>query len=91
MKELGIRSIIRRKRRFFGKQVSVVNPNRLDRNFQADRPLQKLVTDITFIRVNEKFFYLSAVQDLFNNEILSWHISERNDLKLVNEKRKVST
>ena len=28
-------------------------------------------------------FYLSAVQDLYNNEIVAWKISERNDLELV--------
>lgn len=32
---------------------------------------------------NGRFFYLSAIQDLFNNEIVAYQISERNDLKLV--------
>ena len=63
MKELGIRSVIRKKRRFFGRQASVVNPNRLERQFKAEA------------RVGERFFYLSAVQDLFNNEIVSWQVS----------------
>ncbi|MNK56210.1 Integrase core domain protein [compost metagenome] len=85
MKKLGIQSVIRKKRRFFGKQASVVNPNRLDRQFQADTPLSKLATDITYIRVGERFVYLSAIQDLYNNEIVAWHLSERNDLALVNE------
>ncbi|MCM3340618.1 IS3 family transposase [Paenibacillus sp. MER TA 81-3] len=51
MKELGIRSVIRKKRRYFGKQVPVVHPNRLERKFHAETPLRKLVTDITYIRV----------------------------------------
>jgi len=83
MKELGIRSVIRKKRRFFGRQASVVNPNRLERQFKAEAPLMKLVTDITYLRVGERFFYLSAVQDLFNNEIVSWQVSPQNDLSLV--------
>lgn len=83
MKKLSIRSVIRRKRRFFGKQASVVHPNRLERNFQSDAPLQKLVTDITYIRAGERFVYLSAIQDLYNNEVVAWHLSERNDLALV--------
>jgi transposase InsO family protein len=83
MKKLGIRSVIRVKRRFFGKQASVVNPNRLKRKFQAEKPLEKLVTDITYLRVNPTFYYLSAVLDIFNNEILAWCISHRNDLELV--------
>jgi putative transposase len=83
MKKLGIRSVIRKKRRFFGKQASVVNPNRLERQFYAEAPLRKLVTDITYIRVGARFVYLSVIQDLFNNEIVAWHLSERNDLALV--------
>lgn len=85
MKALGIRSVIRKKRRFFGKQVSIVNPNRLERKFHADGPLQKLVTHITYLRAGERFYYLSAIQDLYNNEVVSWSISERNDLALVNK------
>ncbi|MCE0453786.1 IS3 family transposase [Brevibacillus sp. AF8] len=83
MKELGIRSVIRKKRRFFGRQASVVNPDRLERQFKAEAPLKKLVTDITYLRIGERFFYLSAVQDLFNNEIVAWHVSSQNDLSLV--------
>ena len=83
MKKLGIRSVIRKKRRFFSKQASVVQPNRLERKFHADAPLQKLVTDITYIRAGERFVYLSVIQDLYNNEVVAWQLSERNDLALV--------
>lgn len=83
MKEIGIQSIIRKKRRYFGKQAPVVQPNRLNRNFTATAPNQKLVTDITYLPLNGQFYYLSAIQDLFNNEIVAYHLSERNDLKLV--------
>lgn len=38
MKQLGICSVIRKKRRFFRKQASVVNPNWLQRQFKADTP-----------------------------------------------------
>jgi len=48
MRELKISSVIRKKRRYFGKQVSVVFPNRLNRDFRATVPNQKLVTDITY-------------------------------------------
>lgn len=39
------------------------------------------VTDITYVRVGEHFTYLSAVLDLYNNEIVAWKLSERNDLE----------
>jgi hypothetical protein len=83
MRKLDIRSVIRKKRRFFGKQASVVHPNRLDRQFHTQAPLRKLVTDITYIRVGDRFVYLSAILHLFNNEIVAWHLSEHNDLALV--------
>lgn len=83
MKELGIKSVIRKKRRFFGTEPSYIQPNRLERNFKATAPNQKLVTDITYIPFNGQNFYLSAIQDLFHNEIVSYQLSERNDLNLV--------
>lgn len=55
MKKLGIRSVIRKKRRYFGKQASVVHPNRQKRQFHAETPLRKLVTDTTYNRVGERF------------------------------------
>lgn len=83
MRELGIRSVIRKKRPFYGRKGSVLFPNVLNREFFAEKPYEKLVTDITYIRVGDEFVYLSAVLDLYNNEIVSWQLSERNDLKLV--------
>ncbi|WP_425279362.1 IS3 family transposase [Cytobacillus pseudoceanisediminis] len=83
MRELGIRSVIRKKRPFYGRKGSVLFPNVLNREFLAEKPYEKLVTDITYIRVGDEFVYLSAVLDLYNNEIVSWQLSERNDLKLV--------
>jgi len=83
MKELGIQAVIRKKRRRFGKEPSLVQPNRLERNFKATAPNQKLATDITYIRFNQQHIYLSAIQDLFHNEIVAYQLSERNDVKLV--------
>lgn len=85
MKELGIQSIIRKKRKFYRREASIVHPNRLAREFSATAPNQKWVTDITYLRLGTSFLYLSAIQDLYNNEIVSFHVSERNDLKLVIE------
>lgn len=67
MRELGIQSVIRKKRLFYGRRGSVVFPNVLNREFCADHSFQKLVTDITYVRVGDTFAYLSAVLDLYNN------------------------
>jgi putative transposase len=68
MKVLGIRCVIRKKRRFFEKQQSVVFPNRLDRKFSAAALNEKWVTDITYLPLNGGFVYLSAIQDLYHNK-----------------------
>ncbi|WP_413232172.1 IS3 family transposase, partial [Paenibacillus sp. BJ-4] len=83
MKELSISSVIRKKRKSSSYVPSVVYPNRLKRKFHAAGPQQKLVTDITYISDGTRFYYLSAIQDLFNNEIVAWKLSNRNDTKLV--------
>lgn len=85
MRENGIQSIIRKKRRRFGKKGSVMYPNLLNREFKNRQLNEALVTDITYIPFNNRFYYLSAVQDLYNNEIIAWKVSRRNDLNLVLE------
>lgn len=85
MRELQIRSVIRKKRPFTGRKPSVLFRNVLNREFSATAPVQKLVTDITYVRIGHDFAYLSVVMDLYNNEIVAWELSERNDLKLVTD------
>lgn len=83
MSELGIQSIIRKKHRVWGNRISRVFDNVLERNFKERGENEVLVTDITYLPTKNGFLYLSAVQDLYNNEIMAWKISERNDLDLV--------
>lgn len=83
MRKLGIQSVIRKKRCYFGKSGSTVYPNLLGRNFKAQRPNQKLATDITCLPTTSGFIYLSVVQDLYNNEVVAHALSPRNDLALV--------
>jgi putative transposase len=85
MKELNIQAKIRRKRRYFGgREVEkTVSTNVLNRDFNATRPNEKWVTDITYLQFGQQTLYLSVIYDLFNNEVIAYHISERNDLKLV--------
>lgn len=85
MRELHIRSVIRKKRPFAGRKPSVLFRNVLNRDFTSGAAQKKLVTDITYVRIGHEFAYLSVVMDLYNNEIVSWELSERNDLKLVTD------
>lgn len=83
MKNLGIQSVIRKKRRYFGQSGSVLFPNRLNQQFEAKGSGQVFVTDITYVSAGNRFYYLSVIQDLFNNEVVAWNLSGRNDLALV--------
>jgi putative transposase len=85
MKANGIQAKIRKKKwKHFGrKEKYIVSENYLNREFSATCPNEKWVTDITYLLFNGKKIYLSTIQDLYNNEIISYKISERNDLKLV--------
>ena len=58
-------------------------PNILKRNFKSDAPLQKVVTDVTYIKHKGKWYYLCAYLDLYNNEILEWELSDSFDNLLV--------
>ncbi|WP_438285207.1 IS3 family transposase [Bacillus pseudomycoides] len=83
MSELNIQSIIRKKRRFFKGNYSNTFPNVLNREFKNRKQNEALVTDITYLRFQDGFRYLSVVQDIYNNEIVSWKISRHNDNELV--------
>jgi len=62
-----------------------VAPDRLQRNFTADRPNQKWVADITYIPTREGWLYLAVVMDLFSRRIVGWSMEQRmtDDLVLV--------
>lgn len=84
MQRLGIQGFVRRQ-----KQPNTIGsehdrfPNLLDRKFHADGPLQKVVTDATYIKHKGTWYYLACYLDLFNNEILDWKLSDTFDNFLV--------
>lgn len=66
--------------------VGKVAKNRLNRRFDTHIPLQKLVTDVTeFKCTNDQKLYLSPIMDLYNNEVISYGISNRPTLDFVIE------
>lgn len=57
--------------------------NLINRDFNSNTPLEKLTTDITYLDYGPKRLYLSSIMDLFNGEILSYTISEKQDISCV--------
>ena len=85
MKEQGLKCMIRKKRyRSYKGTIGKIAPNVLDRDFEADRPYQKLVTDVSQIAIGDRKSFLSPVLDLFNGEVLCYDISDRADLSQIN-------
>jgi len=54
-----------------------VAPNLLKRDFRANRPDHKWLTDITYIPTQEGWLYLAVILDLYNRGIVGWAMSER--------------
>ncbi|WP_176072242.1 IS3 family transposase [Paraburkholderia mimosarum] len=84
MGELQLKSLVRPKRyRSWRGEVGRVAPNLLDREFEARRPNQKWVTDVTEFNVKGEKLYLSPVMDLYNGEIVAWQTARRPCFELV--------
>jgi transposase InsO family protein len=57
--------------------------NHLNRDFTADRPNQKWVTDISYIRTEQGFLYLSVIRDLYDNSIVAYKTGTKQTVNLV--------
>lgn len=86
MREMGLVSDLRHKKYSSYKgETGKVAPNILARNFHAEKPLEKLVTDVTEFHLLGEKIYLSPIMDLFNREILSYSISSSPNMKMIDE------
>jgi len=84
MDELGLKSEVRKvKYRSYKGAVGKTAPNIIDRDFVADRPYQKLATDVTQMTVGGCKIYLSPILDMCDGEILSYTITEAPNLEMV--------
>ena len=85
MNKYNLLSVIRRKRYVKYGEALHRYPNLLNRNFTAERPNQKWVTDISYIRTGQGFLYLSIIRDLYDSSIVAYKIgSEQNNNLVLN-------
>ncbi|MGG0238484.1 IS3 family transposase [Bacillus rhizoplanae] len=86
MKELGLKSLVRMKKyRSYKGKIGKVAPNILERNFTAEKPNEKWVTDITEFKLFGEKLYVSPMLDLFNGEIIAYTIGSRPTYSLVSK------
>jgi transposase InsO family protein len=84
MNKYGLLSEIRRRRKYkhMGQQAHKYE-NLLNRDFHADRPNQKWVTDISYTHTGQGVLYLSAIRDLFDNSIVAYNTGTEQTINLV--------
>ena len=73
------------KYRSYKGQVGKIANNVLQRQFKAERPNQKWVTDVTEFNIRGDKLYLSPVMDLFNGEIIAFQMERRPVFGLVKD------
>ena len=84
MKELGLVCRVRMKKyRSYKGEVGKIAPHLLKRDFYAEKPNQKWVTDVTEFHLFGKKLYLSPILDLYSRDLVSYTISDRPVLSMV--------
>lgn len=91
MNKYGLLSEIRRRKKYkqMGQQLHKYE-NLLNRNFVADRPNAKWVTDISYIHTAQGVLYLSMIRDLFDNSIVAYKTGTEQTVNLVSNTIKLA-
>ena len=84
MKELGLICRVRMKKYHSYKgEKGTVAGNQLNREFRAEKPNQKWVTDVTEFRLFGQKLYLSPILDLYSGDIVTYTLSHTPNLAMV--------
>lgn len=84
MKELSlVRRVRMKKYRSYKGEVGKVATNLLNRNFHAEKPNQKWISDVTEFSLFGQKLYLSPILDLCSSDLVSYSISDRPVLSMV--------
>ncbi len=84
MKELGLACRVRMKKyRSYKGEQGVTAPNLLNREFTAEKPNQKWVTDVTEFRLFGEKLYLSPIFDLCSGDVVTYTLSDSPNLTMV--------
>lgn len=62
-----------------------VAPNLLNREFEAEAPNRKWVSDTTYVWTTEGWLYVAVILDLFSRLVVGWAMSQHNDEQLVRQ------
>jgi putative transposase len=91
MQEMGLKSRVSKQ---FKPTTTVTDPSKqpaeniLSQDFQATRPNQKWVADITYLPTRVGWVYLAVVIDLFSRKVVGWSMSDRLTTPLITDAMK---
>ena len=83
MQKYNLLLVVRRKKCHYCSQYLHRYPNLLNREFTAEGPNQKWVTDISYIKTAQGFLYLSIIRDLYDNSIVAYKTDKEQSINLV--------
>jgi putative transposase len=92
MRELGINAQSKRRKvkTTDSRHDNPVAPNLLERNFSADAPNTKWVSDITGIETGEGWLYLAAIVDIYSRFVVGWAMGKERDEQLITNAAKMA-
>lgn len=82
--QLSVRSVSKKKYSSYAGELTPAAPNVIKRNFKAEVPNEKWLTDITEFSIPSGKVYLSPIIDCFDGAAVSWSISTSPNADLVN-------
>lgn len=87
MNELSLKCKTSRKKKYnsYKGNLGRIADNLLNRNFNVNRPMMRLITDVSKFSIQGKKIYLSPILDLFNREIISYSISSSPNFQQIME------
>lgn len=86
MREMNLVCLVRiTKYRSYRGKVGKIAPNILERDFQATKPNEKWVTDVTEFHLHGEKLFLSPILDLYNGEIVAYNVEQRPVYPLVSK------
>ena len=83
MQKYHLLSVVRTKKFKYVSEHLHKYSNLLNREFEAEKPNQKWVTDISYIKTVKGLLYLSIIRDLYDNSIVAYKTDKEQSIKLV--------
>ena len=80
---LGLKAKIRSQKAYLPQVMGEISENVLNREFTADKPADKWLTDVTEFKCTDGKLYLSPVLDVFNREVVAYSLGRRANGEMV--------